>query len=147
MEIQSSRTEFVCTCDHYAPNKWVLTSPEFLAQLAKDLVVPDLPVPQIVYRAINELLNHGDCTLYDLKRQPIDLFGEFEGGEDVIEWAFGSDWGRGMRRLLERTERPFRNQMKATPKLLMRILLLHYAREIHHCRTCGFCSTSPTQQS
>jgi len=147
MEIQSSQTDCVCTCDRNAPNKWVLTSPDFLAQLAKDLVVADLPVPQIVYRAINELLNHSESTLYDLKRQPIDLFGEFEGGEDVIEWAFGSDWGRGMRRLLERAERPFRNQMKATPKLLMRILLLHYAREIHRCRTSGHCSVEPTDQT
>tara|TARA_R110002072_G_scaffold150788_2_gene299376 strand:- start:12784 stop:13146 length:363 start_codon:yes stop_codon:yes gene_type:complete len=118
----------------------------FLAQLAKDLVAPNLSVPQTVYLAISELLSHSEGTLYDLQGKPIDLNGEFKNGLDVIEWALGADWGRGMRRLLERVDRPFRNQMKATPALLMRILLLHYAREIRHCRAEGACSIHPANQ-
>lgn len=140
MEIDTRPTRSVCTCDHHAPRKWELTSAVFVEQLAKDVSVPNLSVPQMVYRAISELLSYGDGTLYDLQGKTIDLNGEFSNGLDVIEWAFGADWGRGMRRLLERTERPFRNQMKATPTLLMRVLLLHYAREIRRCRTGLHCA-------
>ncbi|MCF6277221.1 MAG: hypothetical protein L3J16_00510 [Anaerolineales bacterium] len=135
-----------CTCDYHAPRKWEMASSTFLSQLAKDLTVPDLPAPQIVYQALNVLLNQHEGALYGFDKQPIDLFEMVADGEDVFDWAFGGDWGRGMRRLLERAERPFRNQMKSTPKLLMRILLLHYSREIRRCKTLGRCANnSPTQ--
>lgn len=135
-----------CTCDYHPPRKWELTSAPFLAQLAKDLTVPELSAPQIVYQALDVLLNQHEGTLYGFDKKPIDLFGEFKDGEDVIEWAFGGDWGRGMRRFLERAERPFRNQMKSTPKLLMRILLLHYSREIRRCKTLNRCASNIPDQ-
>ena len=138
MENQNTRAAFVCTCDRYAPNKWKLTSPDFLADLARDLLIEGVPTSQIVYQAIDGLLST-DAVLHDFEKKPIDLFGEYRDGLDVIEWALGGDWARGMRRLLERAKRPFRNQMKATPELLMRILLLHYAREIHLQRSCDGC--------
>ena len=146
MDHYTQQTEWTCTCDYHAPRKWELMSATFLAQLAKDLSVPDMPAPQIVYQAIGVLLNQHEGALYGFDKKPIDLFGEYKNGLDIIEWAFGGDWGRGMRRLLERAERPFRNQMKSTPQLLMRILLLHYAREIRRCETLNHCaSNSPTQ--
>lgn len=146
MDHYTQKTEWTCTCDYHAPRKWELTSAPFLAQLAKDLTVPNLSAPQIVYQAIGVLLNQYEGTLYGFDNKPIDLFGEYKNGLDIIEWAFGGDWGRGMRRLLERAERPFRNQMKSTPELLMRILLLHYSREIKRCKTLNRCaSNSPTQ--
>ncbi|WP_297339519.1 hypothetical protein [Pseudophaeobacter sp.] len=125
--------EWACTADFHPPRKWKLTFAPFLTQMARDHYDPDLSAPQIVYQAINQLFNKHTGVLYDLDGKPIDLYAEFKDGEDVIEWAFGADWGRGMRRLLERRGRTFKNQMKSTPKLLMRILLLHYAREIRKC--------------
>ena len=146
MDQYAQKTEWTCSCNYHAPRKWELTSAPFLAQLAKDFTASDLSAPQIVYGALDGLFNQHEGTLYGFDKKPIDLFGEFKDGEDVIEWAFGGDWGRGMRRLLERAERPFRNQMKSTPKLLMRILLLHYSREIRRCNTLNRCaSISPTQ--
>lgn len=132
----------VCTCDHFAPDVWELTSTTFPSDLAKDLYIPGVSSTQMVYAAIGELLNKSSGTLYDLQDEPIDLFKVFADGDDLIAWAFGKDWGRGMRRLLDRIEHPHRNRMKATPKLLMRVLLLHYARQIRTCRTCGRCSTA-----
>jgi len=146
MDTTNQQIGTICTCDRHAPSKWKLTSVPFLEQLARDQLKPELPVPQIVYRAIDELYSHGAGTLLDLKKKPIDLFEEFKDGLDVVEWAFGGDWARGMRRLLERAERPFRNQMKANDKLLMRVLLLHYARKIHRCRTSGPCSERKPDQ-
>ncbi|MCF6277645.1 MAG: hypothetical protein L3J16_02705 [Anaerolineales bacterium] len=135
-----------CTCDYHALRKWELMSAPFLAQLAKDLTIPDLPAPQIVYQALNVLLNQHEGALYGFDKKPIDLFGEYKNGLDIIEWAFGGDWGRGMRRLLERAERPFRNQMKSTPKLMMRIYLLSCARDISRCRSSGCCSGNSSDQ-
>jgi len=84
---------------------------------------------------LDELLNHHNGTLRDITGEPIDLFADFRDGMDVFEWSWGGDWGRSMRRVLERSKRPFRNRLKHSPKLLMRILLLHYAREIRRART------------
>ena len=143
MDITSDTADgIVCTCNRHAPDKWRLTSVAFLARLANDTAEPGLPIPQIVYRAFEELHNSSDGFLFDLNDQPIDFNREYKDGLDVFEWAFGKDWARGMRRFLERAERPFRNQMKQEEKLLMRILLLHYAREIRRCRTTGSCSKS-----
>lgn len=57
MDHYTQQTEWTSTCDYHAPRKWELTSAPFLAQLAKDLTVPDMPAPQIVYQAIGVLLN------------------------------------------------------------------------------------------
>lgn len=140
MSHRSQQDEWICTSDLHPPSKWKPTFAPFLTQLAWDCYDPDLSAPQIVYAAINDLFNNHTGILYGLDGKPIDLYAEFKDGEDVVEWAFGADWGRGMRRLLERRERPFKKQMKSTPKLLMRILLLHYAREI---RKCGAVQTCP----
>lgn len=129
MANRKPQTSAVCTGGYYPPNTSELTSPEFLAKLASDLAVTGLSSAQIVFRTIDELLTC-DIILHDFDKNPIDLFGEYKAGLDVIDWAFGGDWSRGMHRLLERAKRPFSNRMKATPQLLMRVLLLHYAREI-----------------
>jgi hypothetical protein len=139
MSHRDQNTEWTCTANFHPPSEWKLTFAPFLTQLARDHYDPDLSAPQIVYRAINDLLNGHSSTLHGLDGQPLNFFTEFKDGEDLIEWAFGADWGRGIRRLLERRERTFKNQMKSTPKLLMRILLLHYAREIRKCGASQTC--------
>ncbi len=144
MEAQCPQAPKVCTCNHHAPTKFRLTSPVFLEQLAKGLYQPDVPASQILYGALEELLSHHTGTLHDLvEGNPIDLEAAYADGLDVIEWAFGGDWARGVRRLLDRANGGYRNSMKATPKLLLRVLLLHYAVEIHRCRTVGPCSQNP----
>ena len=129
MAIRKPQAPVACTGGFYPPNTLELTSPDFLAKLASDLSVEGLASAQIVFQAIERLLSC-EIDLYGFDKNPIDLFSEYRDGLDVIEWAFGGDWSRGMRRLLERAKRPFSNRMKATPQLLMRVLLLHYAREI-----------------
>ena len=62
MENQHTRAAFVCTCDRYAPNKWKLTSPDFLADLARDLLIEGVPSSQIVYQAIDGLLSAATST-------------------------------------------------------------------------------------
>ena len=141
MNMMNSQTAKVCTGELYPPNKWKLGSPAFLADLARKLSASGMPSSQIVFQAIDGLLS-SDAVLYGFDGKPIDLFGEYEDGLDVIEWSFGGDWARGVRRILERAERPFRNQMKATPKLMMRILLLHYSVVVRDCQETQRCSNA-----
>lgn len=132
MTTRKPQAKTVCTGGFYPPNKWRLTSPKFLTNLATELSESGLPASQIVFQAIDALLSN-EAVLHDLDGNQIDMMGEYENGLDVIEWAFGGDWARGIRRLLERAERPFPNQMKATPKLMMRILLLYYSLQVRKC--------------
>ena len=114
----------------YPPSTWELTSSRFLADLAKFWTIPTLSAPQTVYLCFEVLHGYDAEPMRDLNGKPIDFDAEYKDGMDIFEWAFGGDFGRGMRRLQERAERPFPNRMKSTPKLLTRILLLHYARGI-----------------
>lgn len=146
MERYDTSADSVCTCDLYAPKVRVLIQQRFLAELAEHHCVPGVPRFQQALSAWNELYEHHEGTLYALpeksgaKPKPIDLEATYKDGVDVFDWAMGKDWSRGMGRFEERTKRPFKNLMKQSEKLLMRILLLHYAREIKLHRTLGLCS-------
>lgn len=133
-----------CTCDYYAPSIWKLTSPAFLAALAGYIAARGLPASQSVYWMLDKLYGQSTGTLHDLNERPIDLFATFKdakGNEiDIIDSSFGKSWARGMHRFLERCRKPFKNQMKRSPRLLMRILLMHYTCEIDKCATKGACS-------
>jgi hypothetical protein len=75
-----------------------------------------------------------------MEPKPLLLDASYPDGDDLFDWAFGKDVSRSMGRFVERAERPFKNQMKRSDKLIIRILLLHYAREIKTCRMTGRCA-------
>ena len=131
-----NKTESTCQSqsDFWSTKIWQLTSSTFLAELAGFWTIPDLSAPQTVYLCFEVLLRYEGGVLHDLDGKPIDFDAEYQDGMDIFEWAWGVDWGRSMRRIQERAERPFPNRMKSTPKLLTRILLLHYAREIRQAQ-------------
>lgn len=147
-EIHGSDTEeWTCTCDLSAPKMRVLIQRPYLAKLATHHCTPGVPRLQQALDAWNELYEHHEGALFGFPASPgavpksLDLDAAFKDGLDVFEWAFGGDWARSMGRFQERAERPFKNLMKQSDKLLMRILLLHYAREIKLCRTSGICAS------
>lgn len=141
--------EPVCTCDHLAPHKRRLGSPKFLKELATFYASLELPASQALNFIWDELYGYSSGTLHDPDDRPIDLFEEFQRIDkvtkevytiDFVDWAFGDDMERSTRRFLERAETTYHNQLKMTPQMIARVLLLHYAREVHLCRTQGKCS-------
>lgn len=153
---ENSFDEPVCTCDHFAPMKHHLTSTTFLSGLGKFYLDLNLPASQTLYWALDQIYRFSSGTLHDLDDKPIGLFETFkvEGFEefetdseddklteiDIVDWAFGKDFARSMRRIMDRAHGEYKNHMKMTPQMVMRILLLHCARQIHTCRTVGKCS-------
>lgn len=140
MEKRPDQIGAICACTFGPPKVWQLTSVPFLADLARYHSRGDFAASQRLYRVLDEFFEHHTGKLFDMTGKPIDFDREAADGEDLIEWSFGRDWPRGMRRLLERGAHPFTNRMKGSEKLVMRVLLLHYAREIQLCRSVGRCS-------
>ncbi len=128
----------ICTCDHISPPERVLRSPEFngnLAQFYKDLGHSGDGTVDFV---LTELYDHRTGRLIgpDGKEIPI----EAEEGTDttVFDNLFGEDQRRFINRYRDKAERPPKNRLDR--RCVIAVTVLHFARQIHLCRTQGDCN-------
>ena len=124
----------LCTCDHHAPAMRVLRSPNFNRHLAKFYAGLGLSGDSTVDWLLTELFDYRTGMLYGFDGRPLDV----DGNVDLTDELFGADQRRHINRFRARASQPFRYRLQE--RLVHPVLMMHFARAIHLCRTQGACS-------
>lgn len=134
----------ICACDHYAPPKRVLGSPDYNTHdLPPFYAGRDLSGEATVKWILTQLYDCRSGKLFDLDGKEIAV-----DSEDVLEIARLDDmFGEDARRFITRYRARARARATKTSRnclqtrLLFPVMMMHFAREIYLCRTSGVCSS------
>lgn len=129
-----------CRCDHYLPEMRTLVTPTFNRDLAAYWRTQSTSARVIYETVLEEFYVHHLGALYGISRARLDLSEFDEGGDDLVDRAFGGGY-RNLRRYLERAEKNRVNRL--SKEHLNLAVLLQHARSIRNCRTLGFCRKQP----
>jgi hypothetical protein len=112
----------------------VLRSPNFNQALALFYAGLGLSGDGTVDWLLTELFDHRNGVLYGFDGKPLDIDVDIDLTDDL----FGEDQRRFINRYRARATQPFRYRLQE--RLVHPVLMLHFAREIHTCRTRGACA-------
>lgn len=135
METTLPRTNSVlCNCDHYAPPLRVLRSVDFNMKLAQFYVTLGLSGDGTLDWVLTQLFDHRTGGLFGFDRRPIAI----DTDPALTDNVFTIDERRFINRYRDRANSQFRYRLQE--HLVFPVLLMHFAREIHVCRTGGHCA-------
>jgi hypothetical protein len=112
----------------------VLRSPIFNQLLALFYAGLALSGDSTVDWLLTQLFDHRTGTLYGFDGKPFDI----DGDADLTDDLFGEDQRRFINRYRARATELF--QYRLQERLVRPVLMMHFARKIHLCRTLGVCS-------
>ena len=124
----------ICTCDHPVPPSRVLRSTAHNEALASYVADLGLSGDGVVDWALTELFDHRTGKLIGFDGQPLMI----DDGSDLTDDLFGEDQRRFINRYRERASKAFRYRLQR--RVVVSVMMLHFAREIHICRTSGRCA-------
>jgi len=128
-----------CSCNHKAPKLRQIRSTMFNRQLAEDISALGLSGDGIVDWALSELLDHHRGKLlpsdFDMVNRDSDDPKQVERFDNL--WSAG-DQRRFINRYKDRAKRDFKYRLKMSS--VESVAMLHFALEIHNCRSSGKCS-------
>lgn len=129
----------ICTCDHHAPPKRVLGSPDYNTQdLPPFYAGLDLSGEATVRWILTQLYDCRSGKLFDLDGKVIAVDSEDFADAVLFDDMFGEDGRRFITRYRTRATKTSRNCLQT--RCLFPVLMMHFAREIYLCRTSGICS-------
>ncbi|TPW33117.1 hypothetical protein FJU08_00680 [Martelella alba] len=124
----------ICTCNHDAPSLRVIRSPLFNCELAIDINELDLSGDGIADWVLTEVFEYRTGTLFGFDGKPLPV----DENVNLTDDLWGADQKRSINRYRDRASKPFRYRLQM--RLVWPVLLIHFAREIHRCRTEGCCA-------
>jgi hypothetical protein len=127
-----------CNCTHSAPPERVVRSTYFNQGLAQFYVGLGLSGDATIDWVLNELYDHRAGALIGLNGQSIEIEAVDANGTTLFDDLFGADERRFITRFRVRASRGFRYRLQR--RCLFPVLMMHFAREIHLCRTQNTCA-------
>lgn len=129
----------LCTCNHVAPPERILRSTEFNQELAQYYVGLKLSGDGTIDQILTELYDRRSGILHGLDQKRIAIETVDENGATLFDDLFGEDERRFLTRFRVRASGGFRYRLQK--RCLFPVLMMHFAREIHLCRTQGSCAS------
>lgn len=128
----------VCTCVHHSPNKRRLRSPEFNKELAAWYVARPGSCEVKIDFVYDELYFHHEGKIFDWHGRLMGVRSTTPELLRALDGMFGEQARHWMKRYLERASLPRRYRLHR--RCMFPVMMLHFARVIHECRTIGRCS-------
>lgn len=136
MNKQISAHAYGCACNHFSPPKDVLISPTFNHELATYWQSYQMSANSLWDLLLSIWYDH-EGSLFDIKRDPIDLWTPDKNGDDFVDRLAG-DPVRSLRRYLEFGQTTRVNRLRKEHHNLA--MMLHHARSIQKCAHAGLCA-------
>jgi len=134
-----SKIGSLCSCNHNAPPERVLRSIEFNQELAQYYLDLKLSGDGAIDQILTELYDRRSGILHGLDQKRIAIETVDANGVTLFDDLFGEDERRFLARFRVRASGGFRYRLQK--RCLFPVLIMHFAREIHLCRTQGSCAS------
>lgn len=125
----------VCTCDHKASPLRVIRSVEFNRNLARFYSDLGLSGDATVDWVLTQIYDHRSGKLISPDGADIAVDAVSRSGVAVLDDFLGRDEKRFINRLRAKATQPLKNRLQQ--RCVFPIVVLHFARQIHHCRMNG----------